>query len=364
MNRVTIVNLAGRAYYVDDEGAAAIATWLDAARDRLAADPDRDELLADFERAIAERCDSHLADERSVVTVEQAREVLAALGEVEPAAAAPGGDEATTPMPATVPADPDGWRERRLYRITGDDAMLAGVCAGLAAYLRVDVTVVRVAAVLLTLLTSGVAIVAYVVMALVVPEADSPDKRAAAYGYGSTAQEMISRARDGAGPAMASLGSLLGRTWNLFARVAHVLLIAAVWVLVTAWGAQVAWLWIDGGGLMSAFDDGTSTWLVALWVTCVAWIPIGLALALVGLLDLGRGDRRRRRDVAFASIWSAAMVCAMVGLVAIPAATSSSMRHVAHGSGRVELYGQEICFVSDPADRAACEPGDEVAELD
>lgn len=58
----------------------------------------------------------------------------------------------------------------RLYR-SRTDRNLAGVAGGLAAWLGVDPTLVRVAWALLTILTSGVFLVIYIVMAVVVPEA-------------------------------------------------------------------------------------------------------------------------------------------------------------------------------------------------
>ena len=64
--------------------------------------------------------------------------------------------------------------DRKLYR-SRQDRMVAGVCGGLAAYLDVDPTLVRVATVLLAALTQGAVLVAYVVMAIVVPEDPAED---------------------------------------------------------------------------------------------------------------------------------------------------------------------------------------------
>ena len=57
---------------------------------------------------------------------------------------------------------------RRLYR-SRDDTMLAGVAGGLAKYFNIDPTIVRLLFVFFTL-TGGPGAVAYLVMALVVPE--------------------------------------------------------------------------------------------------------------------------------------------------------------------------------------------------
>ncbi len=57
----------------------------------------------------------------------------------------------------------------RLYR-SRDDRMLAGVAGGLAGYWGADPSLVRVIWALLVLFTGGLALVVYIVMALVVPE--------------------------------------------------------------------------------------------------------------------------------------------------------------------------------------------------
>jgi phage shock protein C len=58
----------------------------------------------------------------------------------------------------------------RLYR-SRDDRMLAGVAGGLAAVMDVDPSIIRVVWVLITFLSGGIALLVYIVMAVVVPEA-------------------------------------------------------------------------------------------------------------------------------------------------------------------------------------------------
>jgi phage shock protein PspC (stress-responsive transcriptional regulator) len=58
---------------------------------------------------------------------------------------------------------------KRLVRRT-DDKMIAGVCSGVADYLGIDVTLVRLATVLGAVFGFGSLVVAYVVLWAVVPE--------------------------------------------------------------------------------------------------------------------------------------------------------------------------------------------------
>ncbi len=64
---------------------------------------------------------------------------------------------------------------KQIYR-PREDRMLAGVCAGLARYFDIDVTIVRLIYVLLTFASIGVGIIAYIVMIFAFPEEpDSTD---------------------------------------------------------------------------------------------------------------------------------------------------------------------------------------------
>ena len=61
--------------------------------------------------------------------------------------------------------------EKRLYR-SRTDRMIWGVCGGLSKYFDVDPTIVRVIFIVLTVI-SGFGIIAYIILALVVPLEDS-----------------------------------------------------------------------------------------------------------------------------------------------------------------------------------------------
>lgn len=58
--------------------------------------------------------------------------------------------------------------EKKLYRNT-QDKKICGVCSGLAEYFAIDVTLVRLAWLLLVI-CAGSGVLAYIVAALVIPE--------------------------------------------------------------------------------------------------------------------------------------------------------------------------------------------------
>ena len=61
---------------------------------------------------------------------------------------------------------------KRLYRTEGPDALICGVCGGIARYFNVDPTVVRVATILLVAF-AGLSLWVYVIAALIMPRESS-----------------------------------------------------------------------------------------------------------------------------------------------------------------------------------------------
>lgn len=57
---------------------------------------------------------------------------------------------------------------KRLYKVENDKKLL-GVCGGIAEYLNIDPTVVRIAWVILTLLVCGTGVLIYIICAFVFP---------------------------------------------------------------------------------------------------------------------------------------------------------------------------------------------------
>jgi phage shock protein C len=71
------------------------------------------------------------------------------------------------PLGPTNPPPP----QKRLVR-SRDDRMVAGVCGGMAQYLGVDATLVRILVVVATVLGFGSLILAYVIGWILIPEED------------------------------------------------------------------------------------------------------------------------------------------------------------------------------------------------
>lgn len=58
---------------------------------------------------------------------------------------------------------------KRLFR-SATNRMICGVCGGIAEYFNIDPTLVRLAVVLLSCLSFGTGIIAYIIAAIIIPQ--------------------------------------------------------------------------------------------------------------------------------------------------------------------------------------------------
>jgi phage shock protein PspC (stress-responsive transcriptional regulator) len=204
MNKVITINLNGNAFQLEEGGFDALRAYLDSAGRRLEGNPDRDEIVADIEQAIADKFRGLLGAAKTVVAEKEVAAVIAEMGPVEDASKPEGGGAQVPPRDAAASAPPSG-APRRLYKVH-EGAMIGGVCSGIAAYFNIDVTIVRILFAFLAF-AWGSGVLLYILMVIILPAATTSAERAAAHGETSaTAQEFIRRAREGYYEGMRTFG--------------------------------------------------------------------------------------------------------------------------------------------------------------
>ena len=154
MNKVVSISLNGNSYQLEEPGYEQLSAYLERAESRLKESPDRAEVMADLEQAIAEKCRATLGPHKTVVNTNEVERIIVEMGPVESA-----DQKAESEASRRIGAAPGRQRSplpprKRLFQIR-EGAVWTGVCNGIAAYLNVDVTWVRIAFVLLTIFSSG-----------------------------------------------------------------------------------------------------------------------------------------------------------------------------------------------------------------
>ena len=192
MQKVVSISLNGNSYQLEEPGYELLRNYLERAEARLKDSPDRAEVMADLEQAMGEKCRGTLGPHKTVVSTIEVERIISEMGPVESAdanATEPAGDGAAAAADSSFGPLP----RKRLYKIR-EGAMWGGVCNGLAAYMGLDVTWVRIGVVVLTLFT-GVTLLIYLAMLIIVPYADTAEDRAAAFGVPFNTEDIIGRAK-------------------------------------------------------------------------------------------------------------------------------------------------------------------------
>jgi phage shock protein PspC (stress-responsive transcriptional regulator) len=193
MQKVVSISLNGVAYQLEEPGYNQLRVYLERAEARLEDSPDRTEVMNDLEQAIGEKCARCLTSHKTVVNEAEIAKIIEEMGPVESAeekTASANAEAAGGQVPPLAGSQP----HKRLFNIR-EGAMWAGVCNGIAAYLNVEVTWVRIAFVLVTVFSWGGMFFVYILLAFIVPTANTAEDRAAAFGMPFNTEELIGRAK-------------------------------------------------------------------------------------------------------------------------------------------------------------------------
>ena len=162
MKRTLSVNIGGIAFHIDEDAHALLNKYLRNVKDEFRNMEGGEEIYEDIESRIAELFTAKLNNSRQVITIREVDEVIATLGEPSDFSDTSGSSKYS------------GFRtytNRRMYR-DPDNRIIGGVCSGLAAYWRVDPTIVRLIFVLLAIFgMAGVLI--YLILWIILPEAQT-----------------------------------------------------------------------------------------------------------------------------------------------------------------------------------------------
>lgn len=165
MQRVITVSLNRNVHHLEEDAHARLESYLARAAQRLEAYPDRAEVMADLEQAVADQCKRRLPAGQSAITLAELAPALDEIGEVE-IPGAPG------PMPPAQGSSPaTGVAGGGALQQISEGAWISGVCKGLAKGSGLDVTLLRVIAVVLLVFSGGGMILLYAVLMLLLPYA-------------------------------------------------------------------------------------------------------------------------------------------------------------------------------------------------
>ena len=180
MKKVVNVSLAGRSFTLEEDAYKRLNEYLKHYESRLTVSPaQRAEVMEEIEGRVAELFYESAGGTDRVVSLALVEQVAQALG--MPDGASENSGSSYTYGPSYNP-------EKKLYRDV-DDKKIAGVCSGLAIYLDVDVTLIRIL-MLAALIFGSAGFWIYIILWIVMQPADTPARKCEMRGLAPTPKNM------------------------------------------------------------------------------------------------------------------------------------------------------------------------------
>ena len=169
MNKTISINLYGSVFSIEEDAYQKLKIYLEGLKSYFSTDADHLEIMTDIESRIAEKFNAALAQQaKAVVEMSDVDNLIQEIGTPEQFQHFETADDSNfEDEPHQYQAKANNY-QRTLYR-DSDQKMLGGVCAGIAQYLDIDITLVRVLT-LATFIFAGVGFIPYIILWVVLPE--------------------------------------------------------------------------------------------------------------------------------------------------------------------------------------------------
>ena len=175
MKKVISINFQGRVIPIEESAFEELKKYTESLQRYFAREEGKDEIINDIENRIAELFTERLKNNPvGCITEADIHSIVASIGRPEDfdgdisEQATPGKSKSTAGAGPQVSDVPPSEPRGSLYR-NENDKVLGGVCSGLAHYLKIDPTVVRMLFALITFGGFGTGVLLYIVLWIVLP---------------------------------------------------------------------------------------------------------------------------------------------------------------------------------------------------
>jgi phage shock protein PspC (stress-responsive transcriptional regulator) len=180
MKKTISVNLKGTNFIIEEDAYNRLETYLTKLASKLGSDPGKNDIIEDIELRIAELFSGLLTERKTVIEDEDVGQILVNLG--DPSLYVSDEFETESTVNATQQENSD--IKRRLFR-DPQNGSIGGVCAGLANYFNLDLTLIRIVFVILFFI-GGFTIPLYILLWIILPEAKTSIDRLQMHGKAVT----------------------------------------------------------------------------------------------------------------------------------------------------------------------------------
>jgi phage shock protein PspC (stress-responsive transcriptional regulator) len=354
MKQTVNINLGGTFFHIDEDAFGKLQRYLDAIKKSLSDPQGSDEIIKDIEARISELFSEKIETNAQVISIKELDEVIAIMGQPEDYMV---DEEIFEDAPAGPAAASHQRRDttshKQLYRDI-DNKFVAGVSSGLAHYIGIDALWIRLLWILLTIATSGLFLLIYILFWILVPAAESTSEKLKMSGEAvnissierkmkeqlENAKEKVKQAdydkygkqvKSGVSGFFDTVGKIIMTLIIIFVKFIGILLIfisltTLVALIISLFTVGTVGFWGDNL-IMDYFTmtDTTNTpiWLISLLSLFAIGIPffalfiLGLKMIVSNLKSIGS-----KAKIALLVVWFFSLIG--IGIIAVKQVTESA----------------------------------------
>ncbi|MFT5054588.1 MAG: phage shock protein PspC (stress-responsive transcriptional regulator) [Oceanospirillaceae bacterium] len=173
MNKTVTSNIAGFIFHMDENAFHKLEQYLGKIRNYFAGSEGEDEIISGIEERIAEMFQ---AKKKEVIGMPDVEEMIGIMGQPEAFMDEDMDDEPAPKRQSSKYSTRDTEASKRVYR-DQDDKVLGGVCSGVSYYLGINEPLWFRLAFLLALLFGGTGLFLYIILWVIIPEAETPAQK-------------------------------------------------------------------------------------------------------------------------------------------------------------------------------------------
>ncbi|MDB4225257.1 PspC domain-containing protein, partial [Flavobacteriaceae bacterium] len=310
MKKTVNINLAGTFFHIDEDAFAKLSRYLEAVKKSISDPVGGDEIIQDIEARIAELFSEKLEINTQVISTRELDAIIEIMGQPEDYIMDEGATQTNSASGNQTKGETTS--NKQLFR-DSDNKFIAGVCSGLGHYLGLETIWVRLFWILLTFITSGFGIIAYILFWILVRAAETTSEKLKMTGepinisniekkfnegYQKVSQNIKNvdydkygeKIKKGSATFFDSLGAILSTVFKIGIKLFGLLIVIAgllglisILIGMTVFGTFGIYDTGAGMDLYQLFDTtNTPIWLLSIILTLVAGIPL-LVLFILGL---------------------------------------------------------------------------------
>lgn len=168
MKKNISINISGIIFHIEEDAFDKLRAYLDSINQYFSTFDGSQEIIADIESRIAEIFLARLNEGKQVITSEDVESLIATMGSIKDFQAV----EEEQPEPeSSFSGSGSAWTESETKKLFRDEKrkLIAGVCAGIAHYFKVDPLWIRLLTIILFLGSYGTLLIVYIILWIVLP---------------------------------------------------------------------------------------------------------------------------------------------------------------------------------------------------